>query len=96
MPLHSKHGGNLHHHELKELLGLPKKLPTWGSIHSIWNRQGHYIRLLPQGEARKQNPGVRKPHRLQAMCNGCGCWFPAGRLNQHERGCKQLKDNTSI
>lgn len=33
--------------------------------------------------------GTHRPHRIEAQCLHCGRWFPAGRVVQHEKFCKE-------
>lgn len=88
----------MHYDEIRQVLGLPKKLPQ-NTETLFFSLQGYKVALLPQGPAkidRWGRPDRRMEHRLKTCCKGCGCWVSFGRLRQHERGCKQLKDNTSL
>lgn len=89
----------------REALGLRRyeKLPTHGlptyqNHEFIFEEEDgvqhptYAVRLLPQGPqpiSRNGRPLRRMAHRLQIACLHCGCWFPTGRLRQHERACKQ-------
>lgn len=88
----------MHYDEIRQVLGLPKKLPD-NLTTRYWIVQGYNVKLIPQGPPkidRWGRPDRRMKHRLLAECKGCGCWVSFGRLRQHEQGCKQLKDNTTI
>ena len=70
-------GRNMSHHELKQLLGLPPKLPK----HAVAAMEVGNVTVWVN-EAR---PGPLK-HRVMCECPDCGATVPAGRLSQQK--CK--------
>lgn len=80
----------IHNDELKQVLGLPKKLPD-NEEPMFFSLQGYELMLSTKEHAHACSD-ARKPHRLLAYCKFCAVAYPFGRLAQHERACKQ-KDN---
>jgi hypothetical protein len=71
----------IHEYFLKELMGLPRKLPADAVPQRLVGNVLVYV--LSQADARAENPGVRRPHRVMAICPRCDSHVPAGRLFQH-------------
>jgi hypothetical protein len=85
---------NLQHH-LKEILGLPPKLPSEGReavlVGNVW------VYVMGRDEAQRNTPRSRRPHRIIAVCPRCNKHIPAGRLHQHlgTRGCARVCEDCS-
>lgn len=73
----------IHTNRLKELLGLPRKLPTTAvPVQKVGNT---FVFVLSADEAQRMNPRACRPHRVMAICNDCHTPVPAGRLSQHRK-----------
>jgi hypothetical protein len=79
----------LQSHQIRELLGLPKKLPNYSGTLTQMVGDTMVI-VVPRTIAKMISPKATRPHRVFAVCNYCRTEVPAGKLQQHRKGivCK--------
>lgn len=74
-------GWQLREHTLKQLLGLPAKLPADLTLEPTL--VGDTLVYVKAGIAGGRRSAGK--HRVYAICNDCGKHVPAGRLHQHRK-----------
>jgi hypothetical protein len=74
-----------HHNDLREAMGLPRKLPATGMEPQLVRCGGRMVwfYLVPQRPL-KPRERRRMEHRMFAICPSCHRHVPASRLAQHE------------
>lgn len=83
---HTEYRRPLREYELKEVMGLSKKLPKDGKFQNEKFFVGDTrVFLLSAEQAKERRPRKNRPHRIFAICNSCEKEVPAGRLNQHRK-----------